>query len=289
MSMNSISGLQNLKTQMTQLKASSQGFSSRKGDSVSIGGNDGGIADLKKKIEELENLKKIQSMFGKGKNTDKIEKSIQQKKELLEKMKTMPPPQQFDDDLKAEIAVFLDGKAKMPDGISDENKEPLNQFKSLIQNGMTFSDFHMQNLMPEDAFARLMGTRFHSMDNQVMYKTSENDMIKMSTFRPEYLKPLEHFIKYSKKGFVFHRKTGNGFDPVTDAGKFIDFFRDNPEKAVVQADDGSFVLPGEAMKIRTQMEIEQMIPDKADNGVKPEIIDEGNIVIIGGVVLNKRK
>ena len=258
-----------------------------KSDSVSIGGGDDGLADLKKNIESMETIYALMSKLGNKEKANQIKASIDKKKNELEEAKSAPPPQQIDDELKSQVTDFINGKCTMPDGLSDENKGYLEDFASLAKDGMTFSNSMMQPMSFDDAFAKLVGKKFHGFGDQVMYTTSEGGMIKMSTLRPQYVKPLATFIKYSKKGFVFYDKTERGYQPVKTAEEFIKTFMDNPQDAVVEAVDGSFVTPDKAVKMKHEQELKAMIPDEPRE--RPEIVEKEDTVIIGGVVLKKRK
>ncbi len=257
-------------------------------DTAQIGGNrDDGLADLRKNIENMETMYAMMKKFGNSAKADQIKASIDKKKKMLEEARNAPPPPQITDELKSKISDFITGKGQMPSELDKSNQDHLKNFASLIDNGMTFSDRSYKDMKPEDAFGQLVGTRYQGMDNQVMYKTYEGGMIAMSTLRTEYLKSLDHFVKYSKKGYVFYEKKGQGYQPLKTAREFIEAFQDNPDEALVIAADGKLVKPDEAMKIKAEQELREMIPD--ENKEKPEIIQKEDMVIIGGVVLKKRK
>ena len=257
-------------------------------DTTQIGGKrDDGLDDLRKNIQNMESMYAMMKRFGNGAKADQIKASIEKKKKMLEEAKNAPPPPQITGELKSKISDFITKKGQMPSELDSANQEHLKEFASLIDNGMTFSNKSFQDMKPEDAFGQLIGTKYQGMDNQVMYKTYEGGMIAMSTLRTEYLKSLDHFIKYSKKGYVFYEKKDQGYQPLKTAREFIEKFQDNPDEALVIAADGTLVKPDKAMKIKAEQELRQLVPD--DNKEKPEIIQKEDTVIIGGVVLKKRK
>lgn len=280
------SGIQQTGGKFSNITSSTSGMNPK--DTSQIGGKrDDGLEDLRKNIESMESMYAMMKKFGNGAKADQIKASIDKKKKMLEEAKNAPPPPQITDELKSKISDFITGKGQMPTELDSTNQEQLKSFASLIDNGMAFSDRSYQDMKPEDAFGKLIGTRYQGMDNQVMYKTYEGGMIAMSTLRTEYLKSLDHFVKYSKKGYVFYEKKDQGYQPLKTAREFIQAFQDNPDEALVIAADGTLVKPDKAMKIKAEQELRQLIPD--DNKEKPEIIQKEDTVIIGGVVLKKRK
>ncbi|MCD4783853.1 MAG: hypothetical protein K8T10_08520 [Candidatus Eremiobacteraeota bacterium] len=268
------------------------GGSKTPGDSVSIGGSkrdDQGMKALRENIKNLESMYAVMGKFGSKDKTEKLKASIESKKKLLEEIKNGPPPPEITEELKKGVADFISAKGTMPAGLDKDNQEKLEHFSSLVKNGMAFTDNSYKQLEPADAFCRLVGTKFHGVENQVMYRTYQDGMTALSTFRPEYVKPLDIFIKGSKRGLTFHEKTKSGYEPITTAADFIKKYKANPEEAVVKAIDGSFVKPEKALRMKAEKEIMEMIPEKSEPGERPVIIQKEDSVIIGGVVLKKNR
>lgn len=262
------------------------------GDSVSIGGSKGddqGVKSLRDNIRNLESMYDLMNQLGSKEKADQIKTAIESKKKLLEEIKNAPPPQEMTDELKEGVTDFINAKCPMPAELDRDNQEKLEHFSSLVKNGMSFTDSSYQQLEPADAFCKLIETKYHSMENQVTYQTYQDGMTLSSTFRPEYIKPLNIFIKYSKKGFTFHEKTESGYEPITVANDFIKKYKENPDEAVVKAMDGSFVKPEKALRMKVEKEIMEMIPEEPKPGERPTIIQKEDSVIIGGVVLKKNR
>jgi len=262
-------------------------------DSVSIGGSkdDKGIQALRDNIKNLESMYAIMKQFGNKDKTEKMKTAIENKKKLLEEIKNGPPPPTITEELKKGVADYINVKGSIPAELGKEDQDKLEHFTSLVKGGMSFTDSSMQPMEPADAFCKLIGTKFHDFKNQVMYRTYDNSsgMTQLSTFRPEYVKPLDTFIKYSRKGLTFHEKTDSGYEPITDAGDFIKKYKTNPEDAVVKAMDGSFVKPEKALRMKAEKEIMELVPEELEPGEKPMIIQKEDVVIIGGVVLKKNR
>jgi hypothetical protein len=244
---------------------------------------------LEQQIETIESMQKLNEMVGNHAKAKELAAIVTAKKKELEQLKATPPPPPIDQSVKDEIAAYIQNKGPMPSSLDGTQKEYLDHIKSLAGNGMHFNSADWQPLAPEDAFCRLVETRVISFDNQVQYQTSVNGGLQMTTLRPAYLNPLDQFVTYSKKGYVFYDKTPNGPVAVRTASEFIEKFKDNPKGALVMTIDGSLVSPEEADKIKAQQELDGMISGIAGGAEKPTIIDEDDFVVIGGVVLQKNK
>jgi hypothetical protein len=246
---------------------------------------DRSLQALRDDIRNLESMQSLLRQMGNSAKAGELAKTIDMKKKLLKEAQSSPP-QGISGELRNEVADYIKGSRRMPDGLRPENKERLESFASLARNGMTFTDHSWKDLAPEEAFTRLVEVSYHDAQSQVMYKTFENGKISLATLRPDYLKPLDRFITYSKKGFIFFDKTEKGYVPVKSAGDFIRIYRENPDDAVVQAVDGSYVTPDVAAKILLDREVRELIP--RDDKDRPDVIQKGDEVVIGGVVLKRR-
>lgn len=244
--------------------------------------------ELEQSITTLESLLKLMESMGNHGKSNEIKQAIENKKKQLEIAKQ--PGITLSDDFKNSAASYINsgGKTKPPSGLSSDEMKILDSLISLVKNGMHFSDSNLDEIMPEDVYCRLLENKVPDINEQVRYKTYEDGKIVLSTLRPEYVNPLNHFVVYTQKGFVFFRKDENGYSRITSAKDFIDSYKNDYETAVVKAIDDRYVTPDEAIRIKTEREIKGMMPEETENTEKPRIINEDDFIIIGGVILKKK-
>lgn len=248
---------------------------------------DSGLKEIENTIKLLEGMRDISRSLGNNKKAQELTSAIEKKKALLKELKSAPPLPVITDGQKSKIGDYIRGLGPMPLDLNDGVKDKLEHFRSLVVNGMAFSDSSMQELKSEEAFSRLVSKRWHSREDQVQYKTIDGDYMVFSTLRPDYVKPLDHFIKNSKKGFVFYENKDGAYKPLRTAGEFLDVYKDNPEGALVKTLDDRYVTADEAARLMAEREIKGMIPQGMDE-MKPQIVEEDDMVIIGGVILRKK-
>ncbi|MDQ7821722.1 MAG: hypothetical protein RDV48_02895 [Candidatus Eremiobacteraeota bacterium] len=159
---------------------------------------------------------------------------------------------------------------------------------SLARNGMHFTSQDMKELPPAEAFVRMMENPYAGYGDQVCYKTHENGFTVMATMRPPHLAPLDMFITGTRKGYVFYDTTSGTPEPVGKAGDFITKFKDRLDEAVVWAVDGSYVTMEKAEEIKARIEIEGLASELEAPKDLPSIEETDDVVIIGGIVLEKR-
>jgi hypothetical protein len=236
----------------------------------------------------MESMKSLMETVGNKAKAQEIGVKIAEKKKDLAALKASPPPV-FSQSDRAEISAYIEGNGPMPSKLSPEQQKDLDRMTSLSKNGMHFTTDKMQDLPAGEAFARIIENPHASFGDQVCYKTFKDGFITMSTMRPSYLAPLDVFISNTKKGYVFYDNSSGKPEPVLDAGEFIKRFKDRLDEALVWAVDGSYVSPEKADEIKSRIETEELASGLDMPGDRPSIEEGENEVIIGGIVLEKKR
>ena len=249
---------------------------------------DGAITDLESCIKTQESVRDLLRTTGNHNSAADMQKKINELKKKLQEMKAAPMPPVISEETKAKIGDYIRGLGEMPADLDDSVKEKLELFRSLVVNGVHFTTIMLDDLSSEEAFCRLITIRNPGTFDQIGYQSIEDNKTVTATLRPDYLKALDHFVKYSKKGFVFYRQEGQEHIPVLKAREFVTVFKNNPEGALVRTADGRYMTAEEAVKTIAEQELRGMILESTP-GEQPEIIEADDMVVIGGVVLQKRK
>ncbi|MHC9543262.1 MAG: hypothetical protein AB9903_27440 [Vulcanimicrobiota bacterium] len=242
---------------------------------------------LEDQIAQMEQMKSIMDAFGNKTKAQEIGNNIAAKKKELAAVKASPP-HVFSQTEKEEISSYIEGKGPMPSSFNPEQQQALDRMSSLARNGMHFTSHDMKDIPPGEAFVRIMENPYASFGNQVSFKTFEDKGIVMATMRPQYLAPLDVFISGTKKGYVFYDNSSGTPKPVQKATDFISRFKDHLDEAVVWAVDGSYVTPEKADEIKARLEMEEMASELSAPTDRPSIEEDDNVVIIGGIVLEKK-
>jgi len=242
---------------------------------------------LEDQIAQMEQMKSVMDAFGNKTKSQEIGSKIEAKKKELIALKASPPPV-FSAQEKDEIASYIEGRGAMPTSFKPEYQQALDHMKSLVINGMHFTSQDMKNIPPQDAFVRMMENPYAGYADQVCYQTQDGRGTVMSTMRPPYLAPLDVFITNTKKGYVFYDTSSGTPEPVLKAGDFITKFKDRLDEAVVWAVDGSYVTPDRAEEIKARIELDDMTSGLSAPAYKPCIEEDNDVVIIGGIVLEKK-
>ncbi|MGV8122912.1 MAG: hypothetical protein AB2L14_24390 [Candidatus Xenobiia bacterium LiM19] len=242
---------------------------------------------LEDQIAQMEQMKSLMDSFGNKAKAQEIGNKIAAKKNELAAVKASPP-HVFSQKEKEEISSYIEGKGPMPSSFKPEQQQALDRMSSLARNGMHFSIDCMKEIPPDEAFVRIMENPYASFGNQVSFKTFEDNSIVMATLRPQYLAPLDVFITGTKKGYVFYDTSSGSPKPVQKATDFISRFKDHLDEAVVWAVDGSYVTPEKADEIKARLEMEEMASELSAPTDRPSIEEDNDVVIIGGIVLEKK-
>jgi len=243
---------------------------------------------LEDQIKMMEDMKYIMDKVGNKAKAQELGAKIAEKKKDLAALKASPPPV-FSQSDREDISAYIEGKGPMPSKLSPDQQKALDRMASLARNGMHFTNGIMEELPAGEAFARIMENPQAGFGDQVSYKTYSNGNIVMATMRPPYLAPLDVFITGTRKGYVFYDNSSGKPEPVLDAGDFIKKFKDRLDEALVWAVDGSYVSPEKADEIKARFETEELASGLDTPGDRPSIEESENEVIIGGIVLEKKR
>lgn len=259
---------------------------SRGPQAVAGAGNEA-TQELRQQIDMLEKMRDIYSQQGQSAQARKMAQTIAERRTQLQQAEL--PPREFTEDMRSQIKGFLDSRQPLPATFPDDLRAPLADFASLVEQGVGFAGNGYKDLAPDEAFVRLEERGWHSMSQQVMFRTYEQGGIMLSTLRPKALHGLAYYVDQTRQGQVFYEEKDGDHVRIDNPRDFLRCYQDDPSQARVKAVDGTFV-PLEQARLKEIEWTRKMIDINQGGPVDaPQVKDLGDTVSIGGVVIRKRK
>lgn len=214
------------------------------------------------------------------------------------------PPRQFSPQTHAEVKAFLEKGGALPEDLTSEDRQRLELFKKLSDQGVQFVEPPLQlysddkdamgfeqshqikTMPPECAFLKLIAYKFHVPENQVQFCTLREGMLATATLRADYLGSLSFFLDQAQAGQTFYKKGKEGYEKIEWASDFVFTYRDDPEAALVEA------RPGDLVQTARALETDGYLPfrdARRAEQARPGVAEGDTQVVVGGVLLRKRR